>query len=218
MKTCVLFCAGEFDRLVRSIGKEDYVIAADGGVRHAELLNIVPDAVLGDFDSLGYVPEGANVFPVEKDDTDSMLAVRLGLEKGCRFFLIYGGLDGPRLDHTVANFQTLDFLARRGGFGILVGKSTMAAVIRNGSMRFPAGLEGTVSVFCNGEDAKGVDLEGLYYPLSLGVLSAGFPLGVSNHFTGEPARIAVREGSLLVLWDRGCGLPEQVSCETEEMK
>lgn len=217
MRTCVLFCAGEFDRLVRPIGKEDYVIAADGGVRHAEKLKVIPDAVLGDFDSLGYVPEGANVFPVEKDDTDSMLAVRRGLAAGCRFFLIYGGLDGPRLDHTVANFQTLDFLARQGGFGILVGKNTMAAVIRGGSLIFPEGLKGTVSVFCNGEDARGVVLEGLYYPLAQGSLSAGFPLGVSNHFTGEPARICVREGSLLVLWDRTCGLPEQVLCGAEEM-
>ena len=80
--------------------------------------------------------------------------------------MIYGGLDGPRLDHTVANFQTLHFLADQGGFGILVGKNCMAAVSRNGSLSFPEGLEGTVSVFCSGADAQGVDLEGLYYPLS----------------------------------------------------
>lgn len=217
MKTCILFCAGEFDRLIKAIGNEDYVIAADGGVLHTQKLNVRPNAVLGDFDSLGYIPEGANVFPVEKDDTDSMLAIRQGLALGYRSFLIYGGLDGPRLDHTVANFQTLHFLADQGGFGILVGKNCMAAVIRNGSLSFPEGLEGTVSVFCSGADAQGVDLEGLYYPLSNGTLSAGFPLGVSNHFTKKAACIRVREGSLLVLWDRSCGLPRRAECCGKEM-
>ncbi len=209
MKTCVLFCAAEFDSLVRPLGENDHIIAADGGLRHTEKLGITPQEILGDFDSLGYAPEGANVFPVEKDDTDTMLAVRRGLELGYRNFLIYGGLDGPRLDHTVANFQTLHFLADRGALGILVGSTYMAAAIREGSLHFPAGVRGTVSVFCAGADASGVDLKGLYYPLNNGSLSAGFPLGVSNHFTGEPASIEVRQGTLLILWERSCGLPEK---------
>jgi thiamine pyrophosphokinase len=144
---------------------------------------------------------------VEKDDTDAMLAVRRGLERGCRQFLLYGSLDGPRLDHTVANFQTLQFLADHGAFGCLIGKATIAAVIKNGTLCFPAGLEGTVSVFCSGPAARGVTLEGLYYPLENGTLTPGFPLGASNHFTGKEARIRVEDGSLLVLWDRSCGLP-----------
>ena len=209
MNTCVIFCAAEFDTPVKPIEVKDYIIAADGGLRHTNALGLTPHQVLGDFDSLGFVPEGANVFPVEKDDTDAMLAVRRGLELGCRRFVIYGGMDGPRLDHTVANFQTLHYLARNGAFGLLVGKSTLAAVVREGSLSFPAGKEGTVSVFCLGEDAAGVTLRGLYYPLEGGTLTAGFPLGVSNHFTGEPACIRVEQGSLLVLWDRSCGLPEE---------
>ena len=207
MGTCIIFCAAEFDRLARNISKEDIVIAADGGLRHTQNLSIVPDIILGDFDSLGYTPEGANVFPVEKDDTDAMLAVRRGLALGYRDFLLYGSLEGPRLDHTMANFQTLQFLADHGARGILVGCATMAAVVKNGSLSFPAGAEGTVSVFCHGPDARGVTLEGLYYPLEKGVLTAGFPLGASNHFTGVPARITVEEGSLLVIWERKAGLP-----------
>ena len=78
MKTCVIFCAGEFDTLAAPVG-DGLVIAADGGYRHCVHLDIHPDVILGDFDSLGYAPEGAQVFPVEKDDTDSMLAVRRGL-------------------------------------------------------------------------------------------------------------------------------------------
>ena len=209
MKECVIFCAAGFDGLARPIGPDAYVIAADGGLRHTENLGLTPNAVLGDFDSLGYTPKGAGVFPVEKDDTDAMLAVRLGLRRGCDEFLLYGSLDGPRLDHTVANFQTLQFLADHGAVGYLIGNTTIVTVVKNGKIIFPAGLSGTISVFCMGKDAEGVIERGLFYGLENGVLSSGFPLGVSNHFTGEKAEISVENGSLLVLWNRNCGFPSR---------
>ena len=207
MGKCIIFCAAGFDRLAAPIGPEDLVIAADGGLKHTEKLGITADVVLGDFDSLGFTPAEATVFPVEKDDTDSMLAVRRGLELGYRDFLLYGSLDGPRLDHTVANFQTLQFLCDHEAFGMLCGITTMAAVVKNGSLKFPAGCRGNASVFCMGSDARGVTLKGLYYPLENGTLTAGFPLGVSNHFTGTEAEISVTDGSLLVIWDRQSTLP-----------
>ncbi len=207
MGSCIIFCAAGFEALARPIGAGDHVIAADGGLRHTRKLGITPDTVLGDFDSLGFTPEGANVFPVEKDDTDAMLAVRRGLQLGYREFLLYGSLDGPRLDHTVANFQTLQYLADHGAVGYLIGSTTMVTVVKDGSISFPAGATGTVSVFCMGSDAQGVTLEGLYYPLQNGTLTPGFPLGVSNHFTGANAKISVEKGSLLVLWDRENGFP-----------
>ena len=207
MGSCIIFCAAGFEALARPIGVGDHVIAADGGLRHTRKLGITPDTVLGDFDSLGFTPEGANVFPVEKDDTDAMLAVRRGLQLGYREFLLYGSLDGPRLDHTVANFQTLQYLADHGAVGYLIGNTTMVTVVKDGSISFPAGATGTVSVFCMGPDAQGVTLEGLYYPLQNGTLTPGFPLGVSNHFTGANAKISVEKGSLLVLWDRENGFP-----------
>ena len=209
MRTCIIFCAAGFDRLLAPIGPGDLVIAADGGLKHTDKLGITPDVVLGDFDSLGFTPAGANVFPVEKDDTDAMLAVRRGLELGYRDFLLYGSLDGPRLDHTVANFQTLQFLCDHGAFGLLAGLTTMAAVVKNGSLRFSAGCRGNVSAFCMGPDARGVTLRGLYYPLENATLTSGFPLGVSNHFTGAEAEISVKDGSLLVIWERKNGLPLQ---------
>ena len=209
MKECVIFCAAECDALARRISPEAFVIAADGGLRHTQRLGIRPDVVLGDFDSLGYTPEGANVFPVEKDDTDSMLAVRLGLQRGCAEFLLYGSLDGPRLDHTVANFQTLQFLADRGAVGYLIGNTTMVTVVKNESIAFPAGCSGTISVFCMGPDAEGVTEKGLFYGLEKAALSSGFPLGVSNHFTGQEAMISVENGSLLVLWERKNGFPQR---------
>ena len=209
MRTCVIFCAAGFDSLAEEIGNEDLVIAADGGLKHTQGLGIRTDVILGDFDSLGFVPEGAEVFPVEKDDTDAMLSVRRGLDRGYRRFVIYGGLDGERLDHTLANFQTLQYLADRDSAGYLVGKRYLATVVKNGTLAFPAGAEGILSVFCLGPDAKEVTLTGLQYPLENGVLTSGFPLGVSNHFVGEKAEISVKNGSLFVLWDRNNGFPER---------
>ena len=205
MKTCVIFCAAGFDGLLENIDNAT-VIAADGGLTHTNALGITPQVVLGDFDSLGYTPAGANVFPVEKDDTDAMLAARKGLELGCDRFLLYGSLDGPRLDHTVANFQTLQFLADRGAKGYLIGKDHIVTVVKNGQLTFPATATGIVSVFCMGADAAGVSIEGLQYPLENGTLSAGFPLGVSNHFVGQAAKISVKDGSLLVIYDRANGI------------
>lgn len=209
MKTCIIFCAGGFDALAEPISKEDLVIAADGGLAHLEALGIQPDVILGDFDSLGYVPTGAQVFPVEKDDTDSMLAVRRGLELGYRRFVLYGALDGPRLDHTIANLQTLNFLANHGATGYLVGLQYMATEVRDGAIGFPASAEGIISLFCMGADATGVTIRGLQYCLSDGVLTAGHPLGVSNHFVGESSQISVKDGNLLAIYDRENGFPEE---------
>lgn len=206
----LIFCAAEFDALAQPVGPDDFLLAADGGLRHLKKLNRKPHGILGDFDSLGFVPEGAQVFPVEKDDTDSMLAVRKGLELGYREFLLYGSLDGPRLDHTVANFQTLQFLADHGAAGYLIGGSYMVTALKNGTLRFPKEAEGIVSVFCLGPDAEGVTLRGLQYPLENAVLTSGFPLGVSNHFIGESAEISVKCGSLLVMWDRKNAFPERM--------
>ena len=205
MATCIIFCAGEFTDLCAPIEKGDYVIAADGGYRHIRTLGIQANAILGDFDSLGFVPETATVFPTEKDDTDAMLAVRHGLEKGYKRFVLYGALDGPRLDHTVANLQTLLFLSEKGAEGYLVGNTQMATTVTD-SRSFPEGCAGTVSVFCMGKPAKGVTLENLQYPLENGTLTATFPLGVSNHFTGKRARISVETGTLVVIFDRQDGI------------
>ena len=209
MARCIIFCAAGFDDLLQPITQDDYIIAADGGFSHVKALGLEPNRVLGDFDSLGYVPTDARVFPVEKDDTDAMLAVRRGLDLGFREFLLYGSLDGPRLDHTVANFQTLQFLADHGAAGYLIGKEHLVTVVKNGTLHFSADAKGILSVFCLGADAEGVTISGLQYPLDNGKLTAGFPLGVSNHFTGTAATVSVANGSLLVICDRINGLPER---------
>lgn len=212
MGSFVIFCAGGFEKLIEPIGEDDFLLAADGGLEHLNKLGLTPDGILGDFDSLGYVPENARVFPVEKDDTDAMLAVRQGLSMGYQRFLLYGSLDGPRLDHTVANFQTLQFLADHGAQGYLVGNTYVVTVVKNGKITFPAEATGILSVFCMGADAKGVAIQGLQYEVENVTLSAGFPLGVSNHFIEKTAEISVTDGSLLILYDRENGLCEVLPC------
>lgn len=211
MGKCIIFCAGGFDSLYEPIASDDLVIAADGGLRHTQKLGVEPGIILGDFDSLGYVPQGSKVFPCEKDDTDAMLAVRCGLEAGYREFIIYGGLEGPRLEHTVANFQTLQFLAEQGAEGFLIGQNQIVSVFSTGEMIFPKTAKGYLSIFCLGQDAAGVSLEGLKYPISNGTLTSGFPLGVSNCFLETEARIRLQSGYLLVIWDRVNGLPLVIS-------
>ncbi len=206
MKRCVIFCAADFDGLLCPIDPSDLVIAADGGLTHTQLLGIEPDVILGDFDSLGYIPDDSRVFPVEKDDTDAMLAVRHGLAQGCDTFWLYGAMDGPRLDHTIANFQTLAFLSTHGAAGVMIGKDYICTVLSHQTISFSENASGILSLFCLGADATGVSIDGLQYPLTNATLSASFPLGVSNHFLGRPARISVEQGLVLALWDRKNGL------------
>ena len=191
--------------------KNDLLIAADGGLDHLTRQGLTPHLIVGDFDSLGRVPAGDNIIrhPVEKDDTDTLLAIKTGLARGYKTFLLYGCLGG-RLDHTYANLQALLYLARRGAAGFLLGQGMAATVILSTQLHFAPGHQGTISVFCPDGEARGVDLTGLHYPLQDAVLTSDFPLGVSNQFTGEAASVSVREGSLLVMWDHPDGsLPEQ---------
>ena len=205
MKKCYIFCAGEFTELAHIIGAEDVIIAADGGLCHLENLPLVPDVIMGDFDSLGYVPEGAEVYPVEKDDTDSMLAIKKGLQLGCDTFYLYGALEGKRVDHTMANFQALQYLSERGCRAYLVGRRQIATAVTNGSLVMPPYFIDYLSVFCMGKDATGVTIRGAQYELENATLSSGFPLGVSNRFIQKKTTVSVENGTLLLIWRRTNG-------------
>ena len=125
MRTCHIVSALP---VALSLEREDgdLVIAADAGYENLRQAGIRPDLVVGDFDSLGYVPKGQEsvVYPARKDDTDTMLAVRIGLNRGYRRFLLYGALGG-RMDHTLANLQCLSFIVDHGGEGYLLGDEMM---------------------------------------------------------------------------------------------
>lgn len=205
MKRCFVFAAGTFYGLRQRPGKTgDLVIAADAGYRVCLREGIVPDLLLGDFDSMDPPEDFPSVrrLPVEKDDTDTLAALRMGMEAGCGAFYIYGGTGGRRLDHTLANLQSLLFLRRRGARGWLYGDDFVWTVIENESLEVPGTVEwGLLSVFCLGDRAEGVDETGLQYSLENAVLTPDFPIGVSNHITAPPARISVRKGALAVGWE-----------------
>lgn len=180
----------------------DLLIAADGGLAACRAADLVPDLVVGDFDSLGTVPAGDNVvlLPVEKDDTDTAHALTLAKEKGYRRFVLFGVLGGERMDHSYANFFLAASAAREGCRCWLVGENTIVTAIHNGECCFPAGCSGDVSVFPFGGEAKAVTEEGLKYTLHRADLAADCALGVSNAFTGDAARIAVENGTLLIFY------------------
>ena len=180
--------------------KEDLVIAADGGYGYLTAVGMQPDVLIGDFDSMKK-PEAACeiiALPVEKDDTDSVFAVKEGFRRGYREFVLLGGLGGSRLSHTLANIQLLAYIKEQGGNGLLVGGKTTLFLLQNESRTFPAGGKGSCSVFAYSEKAA-VTLDGLYYPLKRGEITNRFPLGVSNRFTGRQAAITVHEGTVLVI-------------------
>ena len=123
-KACYIVGAGSFEKLDSLPQEDDLVIAADGGYAYLKQLGIQPDVLLGDFDSLEYVPEHDHILrhsPI-KDDTDMALAAFYAQEKGYRLFYLYGGLGGKRLDHTMANFQLLTGLSRAGMKAYLIGE------------------------------------------------------------------------------------------------
>ena len=159
-----------------------------------------PDLVVGDFDSLGYVPPHPHIVrhPAEKDDTDTALALSEGWSRGYRNFHIYGSLGG-RLDHTLANVQLLCGLVEQGGQGKLVGPGMTVTAVHNGTLELEGETGRTLSIFCLGEPAHGVTLEGLKYPLQGATMTAQVPLGVSNECLGGPARITVEQGTLVVM-------------------
>lgn len=204
MKRCFVFAAGSFYGLRQRPAPGDFVIAADAGYRICLGEGIAPNLLIGDFDSMEPPADFAQIrrLPVEKDDTDALAALKAGLEEGCADFLIYGGTGGKRLDHTLANLQSLLFLRRRGARGFLYDDDFVWTVIENESLSIPKTVEwGLFSAFCLGDRAEGVDEEGFQYPLKDAVLMPDFPLGVSNHILKPEARITVRKGALAVGWE-----------------
>lgn len=199
---CYIVGAAPLDGRMPHPREGDYLIAADAGYAALKAAGIMPDLVMGDFDSLGAPPEHPNVIrhsPV-KDDTDTILAIRWALEQGYRRFLLYGALGGKRLDMTISSFQTLRFLAAHGARGTLVGDGWNVMLLENGTLRFPQTAKGVLSVFCAGAPCRGVTLRGLRYTMENGTVTGDFPIGISNAFIGERAEISVQNGQLYVLW------------------
>ena len=210
MKRCFIFAAGTFYGLRERPAEGDLVLAADAGYQNCQTAGIRPNQLLGDFDSMDQPEDFENVFraPVEKDDTDTMLAIRTGLAQGCEEFYLYGGTGGKRSDHTIANLQALLFLREHGARGYLYDNDFVWTAVQDETIIVRKTVEwGLLSVFCMGDRAEGITLRGVQYPLTDGELTPWFPIGVSNHILEEEATVKVCSGKLLVGWE----LPPVVS-------
>ena len=192
MKKCVIFAAAPIENLsFVAVPDNAYVICADAGIRYVKKLNIEPDLVIGDFDSCsrseseGYCTV---TFPSRKDDTDLMLAVKYGIENGCDDFVIYGALGG-RLDHTLAAFSALGYLLDNGKTARLEDQRHTVRLLGAGEHKI-ANNGGYISLFPFGCDCVQVVLSGTAYDGSF-LLTASFPLGVSNEFKDDTATIEV---------------------------
>lgn len=199
MAVCYIFAALETKTLPYIPTKQDYVIAADKGLDNLKKIGIKPDVIIGDFDSLGFVPSGENIkrLPVEKDDTDVGFAVNYAFELGYKEFVIYGAIGGL-LDHTIANLQLSAYISSKGGKSVFVGDNVFVTSITNDTLKISNG-KGRLSVFALSDKAEGVFLSGLKYPLENAVIENTFPIGVSNEFTDKSAKIAVKNGTLLIV-------------------
>jgi thiamine pyrophosphokinase len=181
------------------VTSDDMVIAADSGILHLKKWGIQPNLLIGDFDSLGFIPtdDSCLVYPKEKDDTDTLLAVRAGLERDFSTFVLLGCLGG-RLDHTLANLQTLAFLLDHFAFGILVGEGTLVLALRHKKLHLSSEHKGVISLFSAGDSAI-LSIRGLKYSIEKRELTCRYPYGVSNEFIGQSAEIEVVSGDVYVL-------------------
>ena len=198
-KRCFIFGALKPKELCYIPGDNDLVIAADKGFEVLSEFDIVPDIIIGDFDSLGFVPEGKEVIklPAVKDDTDIGYAIKYALNKGYSDFVIYGGIGGL-FDHTYANIQLAAYVSKHGGRAIFVGDDYYVTAITDNSIHLK-GESKRVSVFAADTKVSGVTVKGLKYELENAELKSSFPLGVSNEFIGKDANISVKSGTLIIM-------------------
>lgn len=200
-KRCVIVGAGEFLENKIEINENDFIIAADGGYKHCVSVGVKPHLVVSDFDS--YHEEIKDVEVVrcvpEKDDTDMLLAIREGMQRGCHEFIIYGALGG-RIEHSIANIQCLKSLCEQGYLAKMISKDCCVQV-SNDQIEFDEKNKGYVSVFSL-SDTSVVSIKNLKYNLDHAMLTSSYPLGIDNEFVGKKSKIVVHEGCILVITNK----------------
>lgn len=210
-RICHVIGAGEICKndiaQLKNKSTNDLLIAADGGILPLLEGGILPDVLIGDFDSCD---EKKLVLPTDipirrlnpiKDYTDMHTSIQHGLSQGFRRFFLYGATGG-RIDHTIANIQLLSWLASMGCSARMYGTDNQFDVIRDSEIRFSSAKSGFLSVFSLTDESTGVYETGLKYQLENAVLKNTYPLGVSNEFIGEESCIRVGCGTLLVISPR----------------
>lgn len=186
----------------------DYVICADRGLCHARVLGLMPDLIVGDFDStneqdLTYFKEqGVHIeaFDTHKDETDTEIAVLRAIQKGATEVTIYGGL-GSRLDHSLANIHLLYKLLRADIRGKLVNPNNTVYLAEK-YMHIKGRKGDLVSLVPFAGKVTGVTTKSLAYPLKDAEIHMGTSLGISNVLEGNTAEVWIDEGILIVIMAR----------------
>ena len=183
--------------------KEYFIICADGGYDTAVKYNIIPDCIIGDFDSTKYeIPESKNVIklPAEKDATDTMYAAYVGMKLGYKDFLLVGCLGGERFDHTYANYNVMYYISQNSGNAIMADSKSKVFMLKGRKLTLSDMKGYTVSVFPFGNSNCTVTYEGLKYPMNADTLTTGELLsGISNEVTDDKASVKVSAGCALVI-------------------
>lgn len=214
MKRCIVITSYQPHGLPdhTHITTEDLVLCADGGYLYAKQEGLHPDYVIGDFDS-DNLPHDFSIqrdlngiahfqVPPEKDDTDTMLCIKHGINCGCDDFIIVGGIGG-RLDHTISNIQSLAYLLELGKTAMLTDPFHQVFLLPPGTRTFAKENASKFSLFSYTQQCLGVTLSNAKYPLQDAVLNNSFPLGVSNEFLKDTVEIVFTSGQLLVILSSG---------------
>ena len=184
---------------------DDLTIAADSGYHTARALGERIDLLLGDFDSIGDMPqdEGMEIrrVPAEKDYTDTQLAVEIALDKGAEDIIMIGGLSG-RLDHTLSTLAILEDLHGRGVYATLTDGQSRARYLKSSSTLIARSYYKYLSLVAADDIVKGVDVEGCKYPLKRATLHRRNQFAVSNEITGNVAFISVKKGGIFIIESR----------------
>ena len=186
----------------------DRIICADNGMKHAKKLGIIPDYIVGDFDSCNqetlqdFKNKGVEIIrmPAEKDETDTEIALDLALTKGATEVDIFGGT-GSRLDHSIANIQLLYKAHKQGVRCQLISHHNKVRLLAN-QVTLKGEKGDLVSLMPFTEKVTGVYTKGLAYPLERGTFELGQAYGVSNYMLEETAFIEVKEGILIMIQAR----------------
>lgn len=207
MRRCVIIGGAgiaRYDQVKSYLRAGDYAVYCDSGLRHREKLGLEPDLVIGDFDSHPdpHLPVETITLPCEKDDTDTVYAVKEALKRGFADFLLLGVVGG-RLDHSLGNVSLLLYLDSLGKRGLIADDYGEMEIVSRQTAEvgpeFPyfslLNISGT---------ARGINLENAKYPLKDAEIGCEYQYGVSNEpLPGKTARIFLKEGRLLLVRVRG---------------
>ena len=206
MKRCVIVGGADinnYDYIRSRLCADDYIVFCDSGLRHLEPLQVKPSLIVGDFDSHDnpYLDVETIVLPCEKDDTDTVFAVKEAIKRGFDDFLLIGVV-GARLDHTLGNVSILLYLDSLGKKGKIVDDYSEMEIVSNE----PACVNDSFAYFSLlniSGTAKGITIENAKYLLDNAEITCEYQYGVSNEVTpGMTAKVTVKEGKLLLIKDR----------------